>query len=162
AHDPVVELAVGLRELVNDQRLADDGADVHAWVQRGVRVLEDDLDVAAQGAQRLATQRAYVPAFKDDVARGRLDQAQHAAAGGRFAAAGFADQAERLAGINVEVDAIDRLHGAGLPLEQAGVDRECLGEVFDLQQRRAHAASPARMQATLWPGSISRSGGWAR
>ena len=47
------------------QRLADDGADGHARVERGVRVLEDDLHVAAQ---RAAARRA---SSARDVARPR-------------------------------------------------------------------------------------------
>ncbi len=42
-------LALGLgADAVDAQRLADDVAHAHARVQRGVRVLEDDLHVAAQ------------------------------------------------------------------------------------------------------------------
>ena len=42
---------------MDDQRFADDGADGHARIERGVRVLEDDLHVAAQGAQLVGCQR---------------------------------------------------------------------------------------------------------
>ena len=61
-------------------------------------ILEDDLHVAAERAQRRAVERRHVRALEPDLARGRLDQPQDAAAGGRLAAAGFADQAQRLAG----------------------------------------------------------------
>ena len=37
----------------------------------------------------------------------------------RLAAAGLADQAERLARADVEVEPVDRLHRADLPLQQA-------------------------------------------
>ena len=49
-----------------------------------------------------------------DAAAGRLDQPQHGARHGRFAAAAFADQAERLAVAEREADAVDRIDGAGL------------------------------------------------
>src|SRR5581483_1787688 len=43
----VPELLPGPRQLVDDERLADDGADRHARIERGERVLEDDLHVPA-------------------------------------------------------------------------------------------------------------------
>ena len=54
-----------------------------------------------------------VLAVEPDRARGRLDQAQHQLADGRLAAAGFADQAQRLAAVDREADAVDRLAPRG-------------------------------------------------
>jgi hypothetical protein len=48
------ELLLGFGQLIDDQRLADDRADIHARIERGVRVLKDDLDVAAQDARSSA------------------------------------------------------------------------------------------------------------
>ena len=56
--DPLLGSRRDLGKPVDHQRLADDRADRHARVERGVRVLEDDLHVAAQRAQRLAAERA--------------------------------------------------------------------------------------------------------
>ena len=109
--DALLELAPGLREPVDDQRLADDRADRHARIERGVGVLEDDLHVARQRPQlgrRLSA--SDVAALEPDLARSRLDQAQDAAAGRRLAAARLADQAQRLAGSNLEADPVDRMH----------------------------------------------------
>ena len=41
-----------------------------------------------------------------------LDEPQHGATGRRLAAAGFADQRERFAGSEIEVDLLDRMHAA--------------------------------------------------
>jgi hypothetical protein len=79
--DPRLELGPALRQLVDDQRLADDRADRHARIERGVRVLEDDLHVARQRAQLVLAGPGDVLALEPDLARGRLDQAQDAAAG---------------------------------------------------------------------------------
>src|SRR5262249_36477966 len=49
--DPVLELPPALRQTMNYERLADDGADCHAWIERRVRVLKDDLHLSAQDAQ---------------------------------------------------------------------------------------------------------------
>ena len=60
-----------------------------------------------------------VAALEDDLAAGRLEQPGEQPAGGRLAAAGLADQAERLARADVEVDAVDGLHRADLALQQS-------------------------------------------
>ena len=66
----------------------------------------------------------------------RRDEADDAAGEGRLAAAGFADEPERLAAHQVEGDVRDRLHRADLPLEdQPFADREFDGEMADGQHR---------------------------
>src|SRR3712207_5900907 len=63
--------------------------------------------------------------------------------GRRLAAAGLADDAERLAAQEVEAHAVDRFDGPDLLAEdQAALDREVLLEVADLHQDVAHAPSP--------------------
>ena len=52
-------------------------------------------------------------------ARGRLDEAQHAAPGRRLAAARLADQAERFARLDAERDVVDGRHAAA----SSGADR---------------------------------------
>jgi hypothetical protein len=93
--------------------------------------------------------------FEPDLARGRLEQAQDAAPGCALAASRFADEAERLAGHQIEADAADRMDVLDLAAEPAAGDREALDQVLDPQQRRVHAAtfSPlgrmSKMQRTL-------------
>ena len=68
-------------------------------------------------------------------------------AGRRLAAAGLADEAERLAALDVERDAVDGVHGADLLAEDhARGEREVLDEVADLEQRLARrpASRPQR------------------
>src|SRR5215831_169051 len=161
--DPLLERLARLRQPMNGQGLADDGAHAHARVERGIRVLKDDLDVAAKRAKRVAIERAHILAIEADIARCRLDQAQHATARGRFAATGFADKPKRFARIDMKIDAADRMDGSGLTLQHPAADRKCLGEVADVEERRVHCSvSSARMHATLWPASMSRSRGCAR
>ena len=137
-HDTLFELPPGLRQLVNDQGFADDRADAHARIERGVRVLKDDLDVAAQDAKLAGIQRSDILAFETYLARGRFDQAKHAASGGRFTAAGFAYQPEGLAAPDIEIDAVDRVDAAGVTAEQAALERKFLGQVPDPEQRFTH------------------------
>ena len=78
-------------------------------VERGVAVLEDHLHLFAEGveierrgADRLAVEQDVSGVGRDDL---------HDQPGGRgLAAAGLADDAERLALGDVEVDAVDRAH----------------------------------------------------
>ena len=128
---------------MNDQGFANDGADVHARVERGIGVLKDDLDVAAQQAEFAGLQRPDVAAFKMNLARGRLDQAQHATPGGRLAAAGFADQPEGFAALDVKIDAVDGMDAAALAAEQAAFKEKFLGQIFDAEQRLTHGATVA-------------------
>src|SRR5205807_2043413 len=163
--DPVLELAPAFREVMDDQRFADDRADGHARVERSVGILEDDLHVAAQRAQRAAGQGGDVLAVEPDLAGGRLDQPQDAAPGGRFAATRFADEAQGLAGIDLEARPIDRMHPLDLAREQPALHRVVLDQLPDAQQRLAGGAilqvGAHNTQATLWFGPIWRSGGVA-
>ena len=59
-------------------------------------------------------------------------------AGRRLAAARFADQAQRLAGRDLEADAVDRMHLSTSRRKQTALDREVLDQIRDAQQRRAH------------------------
>ena len=85
-------------------------------------------------------------ALELDRAAGRVEQPQQQAAGGRLAAAGLADEAERLAALDVERDAVDGVHGADLLAEDhPGGEREVLLEIADLVQRLAAAARAAHV-----------------
>ena len=82
-------------------------------------------------------QRQEIAALEADAARIRLDQPQHQPADGGFAAAGFADQRQRLAGIDAEADAVDRLDEGGRP-PNTDVGDEMLTR-FSTSSRRSSA-----------------------
>src|SRR5262245_37545518 len=98
----------------------------------------------------------------------RLDQAQHAARDRRFAAAGFADEAKRLADAKRKAHAIDRVHRADLAAQDAAPQRIVFYEVGDLEQRArlghdAAASSAARQQAAqCLPPKFSSGGYFSR
>ena len=86
--------------------------------------------------------------------------------GGRFPTTRLPDQAQRLAGPDLEADAIDRVDEIDRLAKQPPVDREELAEIVDLQKRLAHALAPIVtgtlsqcQQATLWPPPMSSRGG---
>ena len=53
---------------MDDQRLLDDRSGAHPWVERRVRILEDDLHLAPQASQVAATQVQHVAAVEYDLA----------------------------------------------------------------------------------------------
>ena len=95
---------------MDTDRLADDLPDLEARIKRAVRVLEDHLDAPAHGAEFLAAKPAQFPSIEGDRARRRPLQLQDATPGCRLAASGLADQAQRLAPPDFEIDAVHRLH----------------------------------------------------
>src|SRR4051812_44525549 len=159
----LLALALVALDVVDDERLADDRADRLARVQGRVRVLEDHLHVAPQRLELRARLVRDVLAAVDQLAARRLEQPRDEAGRRRLAAAGLADDAERLALDDVEAHAVDGLHGADLlaeddPLRQG----EVLDEVADLDQlvggrpavrRRAHRA--ASVSSSTLAGSTS-------
>ena len=70
----------------------------------------------------------------EDLARGRLDRPQDAARGRGLAAAALPDQAQRLALVDVEVDAVHRADVAHRPLQEALPDRKELLQPGDPQE----------------------------
>src|SRR5262249_17960662 len=67
--DPLFKLRPGLRQIVNDQGFADYRADAHARIERCIRVLKYDLDIAPQDAKLAGLKRSDIPAFKAYLAR---------------------------------------------------------------------------------------------
>src|SRR5579863_1468442 len=77
--------------VVNLERFLDDGADRHARIETGIRILKDDLHLFAQRAQIGAGEMRDVTSTEFDRTFGRGRQAQNHAAGRRFPGTGFAD-----------------------------------------------------------------------
>ncbi len=141
--DVVLETALGL-DALEPERRADDRADRVPRVQRGVRVLEDHLDVAAHRPHLAHGQVRDVPALELDLAARRLDQPGDEPAHRRLAAAGLADDAQGLPRVHLEVDAVDGLDRGGLPSQQALADREVLDQALDPEQRLARGGGLLR------------------
>ncbi|MGY4426760.1 hypothetical protein ACVWY2_009209 [Bradyrhizobium sp. JR6.1] len=110
-------------------------------IERGDRVLKDQLHAPAHLAQRLALQGGEVVAVEQHLAGDRLAQLQHGAAERGLAAAGFADQPQRLAARDLEADIGDGMDGLA-------PHRIFDDEVFHFHQRigcglQHHAPRPA-------------------
>ena len=130
-------LALGARpDVLQAERLADDRSDRPARVERRVRILEDELDLAAQGAQRAGLPVGDVLAVVSDRAARRLEQARDEACDGGLPAAGLSDEAERATAGNVERHPVHRVHLSSPAAEEhAAGEREELLEALDGDQR---------------------------
>jgi hypothetical protein len=128
---------------VDHERVGDDRAHPLARVERCRRVLEHHLQLAPQRPQSPAAEPRDVAALEDDLPRGQLVQAHEAAAERRLAAAGLADETERLTRVDLEADAVDGLHARDLAADDpAALDREVLRDLARLEQDLAvHAES---------------------
>ncbi len=126
---------------LGEQRFGEHVADRHPGVEGGGRVLEDDLDPGAQSPDRGPVEGGGVPAEEFDPAALRGGQPEDLVQGGGLAGAGLADQAERLAPPDVEVDAVDGMHLAGPAAQQAAaVAGEAAGETVDGEDGLAFGA----------------------
>ena len=93
---------------MQQQRLGEDVADAHARIQGPERVLEHHLRVAAEAAQLAPAELQEPAAAHHDLALIRLDEPQQAAAERRLPRAALADEGERPALLDLEVDPVDR------------------------------------------------------
>ena len=123
-------------QTVQAQRTAENLAHRHARIERCIRILEDHLHASAQRTDLRLTDVRDVLAVEHDAALGRFGQTHHHTRERRFAAAGFADQADRFAGEHVEIDAVHRAQDAMRLQETVARQDEVLGQSSHSQQRR--------------------------
>ncbi len=131
---------------VGGQRLAHAGADARGGVERGVGVLEDGLHLPSHRSQLAARDLGDVDAVEPHLARGGLDDAQDEAGERRLARPRLAHQSHRLAGFDLDVDAVDGPHVADRPPQEVALDREQLREALgaDEEARVVHLGAHAR------------------
>ncbi len=88
--------------LLDPKRFGDRRPDGQTRIERRLRILEHDLHLAAQRPHLTPIERGDVGALELDRARRGLDQTQQTPTDGCLAAAALTDEAERLAGGDVE------------------------------------------------------------
>ncbi len=123
-------------DAVNDQRLHDQLADRHPRIERAERVLKDDLHPPPHPPHLRRLEAEEVDAVERDAARRRLRQPQHQPPGRGLAATALADEAQRLAPHDVEVEAVDRHHAAAGLTDAAR--SEPLAQTAHLEERPGH------------------------
>ena len=118
------------RDAMHLDRLADDAPHAHARIQAGDGILKNDLHVPPQPAEFFAAVGEEVHPFVANIAAGGGDEPQDRAADGGLAAARFANEAERLAGLDIEADAIDCLDVPHRAREHPAANREVRPQVL--------------------------------
>ena len=143
-------LGVGA-QVVDVDTLAHDVADRHAGVKARIGVLEHNLHTAPVGQHIHRNLFLLVKqhlAVIDNRAVGRLIQAQQGAAGGRLAAAGFADQTQGLALADGKAHVIHSLHILLVLAHAAG--GEILLQMLYFNEILAHQALPPFSNSSFW------------
>ncbi|CRH94201.1 Uncharacterised protein [Chlamydia trachomatis] len=102
---------------MNTHRVGELVADDHTGVEGGRRVLEDDRDDPTDAPARLRGPLRHLLALEEDLAGGRGDETAHDVRGRRLAAAGLADDPERLAFLDAHGHAA---HGLDLVRAEQG------------------------------------------
>ena len=130
-------------EVMDVERLTEDIGHRLPRVERGEGILKDDRHVAPHPPHRARPQAQDVPALEAHLAGGRLDQAQDRPAQGRLAASRLADQAERLALPDIEVDSVDGTDLADHPTDHARAHGEPCPKPSHLDERLGRRPSSA-------------------
>src|SRR5262249_5699913 len=118
----------------NGKRLRDDRAHGHPGIERAVGVLEVDLDPPPRAPQlRLGQCGEVLPLEEHLTARGPLEL-EHAPPCGRLAAAGFADEPERLASRDREADVVYGLDHSRGTAQESAADVEMLHEMAHVEE----------------------------
>src|SRR5258708_24033696 len=118
--------------------------DCQPRIERRIAVLEHHLHLPAELGE-IERDRTDLFSVEQDLADVGLDDLHDQPRGGRLAAAGLADDAERLALGHLEIDAVDGAHHRSRPREQAALAAEMLDEAADRKERRCRAATIARV-----------------
>src|SRR5215213_9142820 len=109
---------------MGDEGFGNAEAHRQAWIQRGVGILKDVLDLAAKAATLSGRQRRDIFALKPDGTARRLDELHEGATSRGFSTAGFSDKRKSLAGHDIEADAFHRVNPCHDPTEDTFMDIE--------------------------------------
>ena len=118
-----------------DPGLGHDVTSPKARIDRGERILVDELDLASHLTQLAGVESEQVDPLEGGGSSIWLDEPQQQAPGRRLARARLPDQPVRLALIDRDVDLVDGLHEA---LATAPTDREALRQPSSIEERGDH------------------------
>jgi hypothetical protein len=113
---PFAALGPGKLPFVDREWLGNDFANAHAGIERGERVLEDHLHLAALGAQSLAGQGQHVVTFEKNFSFVGFDQAKEDPRERCLSAAAFANNGECFAGGDFQAHVVHGGKALGLGL----------------------------------------------
>src|SRR5690348_826782 len=115
--DPLLLLSAACETMDLDS-FADNRPHPHARIQRCVGILEDELHLTAQMTKFAAGKGGEIASVEEDLAGSWLDELEDEPAQRRFPRSRLADQPERFARDDFEVDAVDRLDAKPLAPKQ--------------------------------------------
>ena len=141
--DRIVPLHGGVAYVGRSEGLGDDLPDRLAWIERLVRVLEDQLRASAPGPQVGAAEPGEVDTAVADPAGGGALEGRDRPRDRRLAAPGFADEREDLPRPDVERDAVHGPDGPA-PARPGSSGGEPDVEVLHLHDRRRSPRRCAR------------------
>src|ERR1041385_5090543 len=121
--------------MVNVQGFANGVLDGHARIERAVRVLENDLEVAPFLSKVLACQTVEFLALKPDLAGSWFDQANRRASEGRFSTTALADQSKRFSRADRESDIVYSCDPLTDAREQSVLGGKVNLQIGDAQER---------------------------
>ena len=124
--------AIGRVPTIDPQRFGDDLVDLHARVQRRIRVLEHHLKVLPCTPQAGPAMREELLAVQVDLTARRFEQTEHDLGQRGLSATGFTDHAQRRASLQFEGDVLERMELLLAP--QPATDIEGLFKIFGNQQ----------------------------
>src|SRR5882724_2159104 len=101
-----VALSSTLGKFVNFQTFADDIADAHPRIQRGIGILKNDLHLPPRIAEFALGQSQQVFPLEIDLAAGRLNKPKNGSSQRRLAAAGLADDAQGFALLHAQTHTV--------------------------------------------------------
>jgi hypothetical protein len=116
---------------VNAQRLCDDLAHRHTGIQRRIRVLEDELNLATELAKLAPGEIGDVVTPEGDFPVRGIEQARDAASHSGFTATRLPNNAKGLASFEGEIDPVHGLDLTDLSPDEPGLDREVLPQSLD-------------------------------
>ena len=129
---------------MNHHGLAQNLANGHPGIERGVGILEDHLHLPPEIMQAAPVQMCHILSVDADIPGSGFVDAHNGPAQGGLAAPGFADQAKGFAGFNGEGDIVDRM-------DQLFGRKDALGDIIDHIKVRnlyimaaVHALPPSR------------------
>ena len=114
--------------------------DGEARVQRRVRILEDQLHVAAQALHPARQDAEHILAVEPHAAGVRLHQAEDQARQRRLAASRLAHDAQGLAPLHLERHVVHRAHPGLRAVEHSAAQGEVLAQAARLEQRASSRA----------------------
>jgi len=154
--DALAALGAGQRPVFQMQRFGDELFHRLARVERAIGILEDHLHLAAGGAQVAVVEQRGFHAVERHDARTWLVERQHDAGKGGLAAAGLADEPDRVARRHGEADIVDRAERRAARKKAGARAGIVPDEVLHLQQRPVLGGPGARLPGRQMRGGFGK------